>query len=104
MTATLKLAAEEDEHSLEWLKIFGKGVEQKVTVVLETTEIVEEEVDNIDFVDLYQELEALENRVMVQRLNIQQAKLEAGSGTYQPGEKLKETGSMPGREEEATTT
>jgi hypothetical protein len=39
MAATLKLAAEEDEHLLEWLKIFGQGVEQKVTVVLDTTEV-----------------------------------------------------------------
>jgi hypothetical protein len=42
----------------------------------------------MDFADLCEELKALERRVMVQSLHIQQAKLEAGSGTYQPGEKL----------------
>jgi hypothetical protein len=52
----------------------------------------------MDFADLCEELEALERRVMVQSLHIQQAKLEAGSGTYQPGEKLEEAGSMPGGE------
>ena len=42
----------------------------------------------MDFADLYEELEALEKRVMVQSFHIQQTKLEAGSGKYYPGEKL----------------
>jgi hypothetical protein len=46
----------------------------------------EEETDNMDFVDLYEELEALERRVMVQILHIQQVKLEADGGAYQPEE------------------
>jgi hypothetical protein len=58
----------------------------------------EEEADNMDFVDLCEELEALERRVMVQSLHIQQAKLEEGSGAYQPQEKLEEVGSMPAGE------
>jgi hypothetical protein len=40
-----------------------------MTVALELTK--EEEADNMDFVDLYAELEALERRVMVQILHIQ---------------------------------
>jgi hypothetical protein len=47
-------------------------------------------------------LEALERRVMVQILHIQQAKLEEGRGAYQPREKLEEAGSMPAGEMEAT--
>jgi hypothetical protein len=85
MTATLELAAEEDEHSLEWLEIFGQRVEQKVTVVLETIEAEEEEADNIDFVVLCEEIEALERRVKVQGMHIQQIRLET-EGEYQPKE------------------
>jgi hypothetical protein len=48
----------------------------------------EEEADNMDFVDLYEELEALERRVMVQSLHIQQVKLEADGGAYQPEEAI----------------
>jgi hypothetical protein len=55
----------------------------------------EEEADIMDFLDLCEELESLERRVMVQSLHIQQAKLEAGSGAYQPQEKLEEAGSKP---------
>jgi hypothetical protein len=49
----------------------------------------EEEADNMDFVDLYEELEALERRVMVQSLHIQQVKLETDGGAYQPEESWK---------------
>jgi hypothetical protein len=45
----------------------------------------EEEADSMDFADLYQELEALERRVMVQSLHIRQANME-------------EVGSMPAGE------
>jgi hypothetical protein len=72
-----------------------------MTAALKPTESEEEE-DNTDFVDLCEELEALERRVMVQSLHIQQAKLEEGSGAYQPGEKLEEAGSMPEGEMAAT--
>jgi hypothetical protein len=74
---------EEEEHSTELLKIFSQEVETEMTAALEST--VEEEADNMDFVDLYQELEALERRVMVQSLHIRQAKME-------------EVGSMPAGE------
>jgi hypothetical protein len=43
-------------------------------------------------------LEALERKVMVKILHIQQAQLEEGSGAYQPGEKLEEAESMPAEE------
>jgi hypothetical protein len=46
--------------------------------------IVEEEGDNMDFIDLYKELEALERRVIVKSMHIQQAKLETYEGAYQP--------------------
>jgi hypothetical protein len=55
----------------------------------------EEEADNMDLVDLYEELEALERRVMVQIFHIQQVKLETDGGAYQPGEKLEEVGLEP---------
>jgi hypothetical protein len=42
----------------------------------------EREVDIIDLDDLYEELESLERRVMVQRFHIQQAKLETNGGAY----------------------
>jgi hypothetical protein len=89
---------EEEEHSTEWLKIFSQEAEQEITAVLEAAEEEEEEeeeADNMDFVGLCEELEALERRVMVQNLHIQQAKLEEGSGAYQPQEKLEEVGTEP---------
>jgi hypothetical protein len=90
---------EKEENSKEWLKIFIQEAEMKITAVLqavkEEEEEEEEEEENIDFVDLHEELEALERRVMVQILHIQQAKLEVGNGAYQPREKLEEDGSMP---------
>ena len=48
----------------------------------------EEEVDNMDFIDLYEELEALEKRMIVKILHIQQIKLETDGGAYQPKEKM----------------
>jgi hypothetical protein len=71
---------EEEEHSAKLLKIFSQEVETEMTAALEFA--TKEEADNMDFVDLYEELEALEKRVMVQSLHIRQAKLE-------------EVGSMP---------
>jgi hypothetical protein len=89
--------AEGEEHSTELLKIFSQEAEKEMTVALEPT--AEEEADNMDLFDLYEELEALERRVMVQILHIQQIKLEAGRGAYQPGEKLEEVGVEPTQEE-----
>jgi hypothetical protein len=43
---------------------------------------VEGEADSMGFADMYQELESLEKRVMVQRLHIQQANMEADRGAY----------------------
>jgi hypothetical protein len=77
---------EEEEHLAELLKIFSQEVETEMTATLESA--IEEEEENMDFFDLYEELEALEKRVMVQSLHIQQAKLE-------------EVGSMPAGEMEA---
>jgi hypothetical protein len=57
-----------------------------------TMELVveEEEADSMDFSDLCEELEALERRVLVQRLHIQHVKLEEDEGAYQPEEWLEE--------------
>jgi hypothetical protein len=55
---------EEEEHSTELLRIFSQEVEQEMTAELKPA--VEEEADNMDFVDLYKELESLERRVIVQ--------------------------------------
>jgi hypothetical protein len=65
---------EEEEHSTELLKIFSEEFETEMTAALESA--TEEEADSMDFADLYEELEALEKRVMVQSFHIQQAKLE----------------------------
>jgi hypothetical protein len=54
--------------------------------------VAEEGVDNIDFVDLCEELESLERRVVVQSMHIQQAKLEADEGLHQHEEQLEEAG------------
>jgi hypothetical protein len=89
--------AGEEEHSTEMLKIFSQEAEQEMTVALKPA--AEEEVDIMYFVDMYKELEALERRVMVQSLHIRQAKLEEGSGAYQPQEKLEEVGIQPAQGE-----
>jgi hypothetical protein len=89
--------AEGEEHSEEWLKIFSQEAETEMTATLEPA--AERETDNIDLVDLYAELEALERRVMVQILHIHQVKLETDGGAYQPEEKLEEVGLEPTQEE-----
>jgi hypothetical protein len=58
-----------EEHSVELLKKFSLGVEQKMIATLESA--TEEEADNIDFVEVYEELEALERRVNMQSRHIQ---------------------------------
>jgi hypothetical protein len=77
----LKLTAEEeteaegeDEHSEEWLSIFSQEAEKNAT--WEATEAEEEEADNICFVELWEQVEALEERIKVQGMHIQQVKLE----------------------------
>jgi hypothetical protein len=89
----------EDENSTKWLKIFSQEAGQEIIAVLETVEEEEEEeeeeADNMDFANLYEELEALERKVMVKGLHIQQDKLEEGSGAYQPQEQLEEAGDTP---------
>ena len=75
-TATWEFAAkdEEDEHSEEWLDIFSHEAEHNATE--EVTEVEEEDTDNICFADLWDQLEALEERIKVQGVHIQQVKLE----------------------------
>jgi hypothetical protein len=71
--ATIELGStiEGDEHSDEWLKIFSLEPEQDITVECEpTTE--EESIDTMDLVDVCEEIEALEKRVMMKRHIIQQ--------------------------------
>jgi hypothetical protein len=50
------------------LKIFSREVEQEMTATLEPT--AKEEANNMKFIDMYVELEALERRVMVQIFHI----------------------------------
>jgi hypothetical protein len=54
---------EEDEHSEEWLSIFSHEAENNATWKVE--EIEEEEADGICFADLWDQIEALEERVKV---------------------------------------
>jgi hypothetical protein len=60
---------EKEHHSKEWIKIFSQEVEQEITAELKPT--TEKEADNIDFVNLYEELESPERRVIVQSKDIQ---------------------------------
>jgi hypothetical protein len=62
---------EGDEHSAELLKIFSQEAETEMIAALEPTAKEEEEAENMDFDDLYQELEVLEKRVIVKILHIQ---------------------------------
>jgi hypothetical protein len=57
------------EHSTKFLKIFIQETEQEMTATLKPT--IEGEVDNMDFTELYEELEALKRRLIVQRNHIQ---------------------------------
>jgi hypothetical protein len=84
-----KAAQEEEgnEHSEEWLKFFSQEAETEMTAALELAAVEEEEADSMSFVDLCEQIEALERRVIVQRMHIQQMKLEADAeGEYQPKE------------------
>jgi Cu2+-containing amine oxidase len=76
-------AEEENEHSEEWLNIFSQETEK--TATWEFAEEEEEEADNISLADLYEQIEALERRVKVQSMHIQQVKLvadEEGMGDH----------------------
>jgi len=79
-----------EENSLELLKSFSQEVEQEMIAALESA--AEGEATNMDFAELYEELE---RRVNMQSKNIQQVKLETYGGAYQPGEQLKEVGVEP---------
>jgi hypothetical protein len=78
----LKLTAEEaeedDEHSEEWLNIFSQEVEE--TPMWEFAAEEGQEADNICFADLWEQIEALEERLKVQSVHIQQVKLETDEG------------------------
>jgi hypothetical protein len=65
----MSILAEGEVHSAKFLKIFSQEAEQEMTATLEPT--VKGEVENIDFAKLYEELEALERKVMVKILHIQ---------------------------------
>jgi hypothetical protein len=62
------------------LKIFSQEVEQEMTAALELA--TEEEVDSMEFVDMYADLEVLERREMVKIFHIQQVKLETEREAY----------------------
>lgn len=64
----------EDEHSEEWLDTFSQEAEK--TTTLELAEAEEEEGDSMSFVDLCEQIQALERRVIVQGMHIQQVRLE----------------------------
>jgi hypothetical protein len=69
---------EEDEHSEEWIDIFSDVAEETTTWEFAAKE--EKVPDNICFVDLWGQIEALEERVKVQGMHIQQVKLETNEG------------------------
>jgi hypothetical protein len=71
---TVEEEEEESEHSEEWLSIFSNAAEK--TATWEVAEAEDEEADNICFVELWDQIEALEERVKVQGMHIQQVKLE----------------------------
>jgi hypothetical protein len=64
----------EKERSEEQLDIFSRGAEN--TTAQELAVAYEEDTNNICFVDLWDQLEALEGRIKMQGLRIQQVKLE----------------------------
>jgi hypothetical protein len=60
---------EGQENSTEFLKTFSQEDEQEMTAAHESA--IEKEVDIIKFIDLYEELEVLERRVIVKIQHIQ---------------------------------
>jgi hypothetical protein len=79
--------------ALELIIIFSQEAEQEMTTTLEPA--AEHEVDNMEFFELYKELEALERKVNIQIRNIQQVKLETDGEEFQYGEQLEEFGVVP---------
>jgi hypothetical protein len=80
---TAKEAEEDDEHSEEWLNIFSQEAEETATGEFAAKE--EEEADNICLLIYGNQIEALEERVKVQGMHIQQVKLgtdEQGMGDH----------------------
>ena len=77
-SSSTKEAEEEDEHSEEWLDIFSQETEK--TATWEVVEAEEEEAGSICFADLWDQIEALEERIKVQGMHIQQVKLEMDEG------------------------
>jgi hypothetical protein len=71
---------EEDEHSEEWLNIFSTEAENTATEEVAEVEAKGEETDSICFANLWDQIEALEERVKVQGGHIQQMKLEIDEG------------------------
>jgi hypothetical protein len=67
-------AGDEYEHYEQWLNTFSQEAEE--TTTLELVEAVEEDVDNISLDNLYEQIEALERRVIVHGMHIQQMRLE----------------------------
>jgi hypothetical protein len=60
---------------------------------------IAEEVDNIYFVELYEELESKERWINILSRHIQEVNLERGGGEYQLGDPLEEVGVEPTQEE-----
>jgi hypothetical protein len=58
----------------------------------------EEEVDNMSFVDLCEQIETLERRVKVQGMHIQQIRLEADEVEFQSEDHLERAGDTPAGE------
>jgi hypothetical protein len=63
-------------------------------------ETEEKEADNMSFADLCEQIEALERRVEVQSMHIQQMRLETDGGYFHAKEQLEEARYIPKREME----
>jgi hypothetical protein len=88
---------EGEENSSKLLRIFSQETEQEMTAALKPVE--EGEAYIMEFANMYEELESLEIRVMVQIFHIQQVNLETDRGAYKPEERLEGVGDMPTQEE-----
>jgi hypothetical protein len=72
---------EENEHFEEWLDIFSDEAENTTMWEFAATAEEVEDTDNIFFADLCQQIEALEKRVNMQGMRIQQVRLEIDEGS-----------------------
>jgi hypothetical protein len=75
---TEKESEKEEEHSEEWLSVFSHEVENNA--IEGVAEIENEDTDNICLAELWEQIEALEDRVKVQGMHIQQVRLEIDEG------------------------